>query len=242
MSQGPLDRPTFEAIEAYVLDRMDASEREAFEQRMAADGALRAEVEMSRDNIRAVELGGVARMLKVIAAEEVSSRHGASDHAWKQYMKYAAAAAIVLSGLLWVLRPSAGERLFAEHYAADPGLPVAMSATDDPAFADAMVSYKEGKYAEARAKWSPLLQAEPMNDTLRYYMASASLALYDADAAIPLLEGLSTDRSSVFHAKSQWFLFLAYVKCDDASKARAMALDNDPIHGESVRAIKARLK
>ena len=56
MSQGALDRNTFEAIEAYVLDRMDTDERTVFEQRMAMEPALREEVDLERENIRAVEL------------------------------------------------------------------------------------------------------------------------------------------------------------------------------------------
>ena len=242
MSQGVLDRSTFEAIETYVLDRMSALDRAAFEQRMAGDAALCAEVELEKENIRAVELGGVTRMLKEIAAEGTVSDTNMAQGGWKQYLKYAAVVAIVLSGSLWLLRPSANERLFAEHFIADPGLPVAMSSTDDPIFADAMVSYKEGHYAQARAKWSPLLQKEPMNDTLRYYIASAWLAEGDAIAAIPLLEGMVDDPSSALRAKARWFLLLAYVRAGESAKAKAVELDTDPVYGERVRAIKAHLE
>lgn len=242
MSEGPLDRSTFEAIEAYVLDRMSAEERAAFEQRMASDAALREEVELEQENIRAVELGGVTRILRSIAAEDAAIGNGTAKGGWKLYMKYAAVAAIILSATIWLLRPSANERLFAEHFVADPGLPVAMGATADPAFADAMVSYKEGKYAEARTKWSPLLQAEPMNDTLRYYIASAHMAEGDARAAEPMLEALANESASVFHAKAQWFLFLAHVRSGATAKAQAIPLDADTAYGERVRAIKAQLR
>ncbi|QQR85311.1 MAG: hypothetical protein IPJ76_11880 [Flavobacteriales bacterium] len=241
MNNSALDRPTFEAIEAYVLDRMSAEERGVFEQRMATDAGLRAEVELEQENIRAVELGGVERMLKSIATEEVTRDKNIAKGAWKQYLKYAAVVAIILSGSLWLLRPSANERLFAEHFAADPGLPVTMSATHDHAFQDAMVSYKEGKYSEARNKWGPLLQAEPINDTLRYYVASASLADGDAAAAVPLFEGLAEEPISAFSDKSRWFLFLAYVKTGEVAKAKAMSFDGDPAYAERVRAIKAEL-
>jgi len=239
MSSSALDRTTFEAIEAYVLDRMSDEERTVFEQRMAGDAVLRAEVELEQENIHAVELGGVTRMLKEIASEEVASE---KKDSWKQYLKYAAVVAVILSGSLWLLRPSANERLFAEHFTADPGLPVAMSSTDDPAFADAMVSYKEGKYAEARAKWSPLLQQAPMNDTLRYYIASTWLAEGDANEAIPLLEGLVDGPDSALRTKAQWFLLLAYVRAGETAKAQAMGLDTDPTYGDRVRVIKAQLE
>lgn len=240
MSNGALDRTTFEAIEAYVLERMDAAERVAFEQRMAGDHALREEVELERENIRAVELGGVTRLLKGIVAEDGAKANRAN---WTSYMKYAAVIAVLITGAIWwSLRPSLNERLFAEYFAADPGLPVTMSATADPAFADAMVSFKEGKYAEARAKWSPLLQAEPMNDTLRYYIASAHLAEGDAHAAVPMLEALAAEGASVFQAKARWFLFLSYVRTGAIAKARAIPLETDTSYGERVRMIKAQLQ
>lgn len=240
MNNSALDRSTFEAIEAYVLDRLGAEERAAFEQRMAGDAALRGEVELERENIRAVELGGVTRVLNQVIAEE---RAQESTAGWSRYLKYAAVIAVLVSGgIWWATRATPGEQLFAEHFVADPGLPVTMSATNDPAFSDAMVSYKEGNYSVARAKWSPLLQQEPMNDTLRYYIASASLAMDDEAAATPLLEGLANDTASAFRAKSQWYLFLAYIKQGQVENARALSLDKDPTYGERVRAIKAELK
>lgn len=241
MSQGALDRTTFEAIEAYVLDRMSADERSAFEQRMAANAALRAEVELERENIRAVELGGIERMLKSISAEEHGSGRGGSD--WSRYLKYAAAI-VLLAGFSawWMLRTPLNERLFAEHFVADPGLPVTMGIADDPAFSDAMVSYKEGKYAEARAKWMPLLQQGPQNDTLRYYIACAHLAEGDARAAITLLDGLSNEPGSAFQRRSKWFLFLAYVRTGDANKAKAIPFTDDPEHAQKARIILGHLE
>ncbi len=241
MSNGTLDRPTFETIEAYVLDRMSRADRVAFEQRMASDGALRAEVELERENIRAVELGGMERLLKGIAAEERrTTDHGPN---WSRYAKYAAMIAVLIGGAVWwSLRSPVNERLFADHFVADPGLPVTMGAASAPAFSDAMVSYKEGKYAEARSKWIPLLEQEPSNDTLRYYIASASLAEGDAQAAIPLFEELANDTASVFQQKSAWSLFLAYVRSGDISKAQMIPFKSDPEHEQEAREIIQHLR
>ncbi|MEO8067815.1 MAG: hypothetical protein ABI599_09005 [Flavobacteriales bacterium] len=242
MNQNPIDRSRFEAIEAYVLGSMLTTEHDAFEQEMAKDAALRAEVDLQRENTLAVELGGMERTLRMLGAEHDGSATK-ENSGWSQYLKYAAVVAIVLSGAFWMLtRPSANERLFAENFNVDPGLPVPMSATDKPAFHDAMVAYKLGDFAEARGKWSSLLQAEPTNDTLRYYIASAALAMDDAAAAIPLFEGVAADTASAFHDKSQWYLFLAYVKAGNGAKAKATRLDDDPAYGDRARAIKAELK
>lgn len=242
MSQGALDRGRFEAIEAYVLGTMPMDERVRFEQDLANDEILRAEMELQRENTLAIELGGVERMLRKLGAQH-AGQEGKKGGGWMQYLKYAAVIAVVLSGAVWWMsRMPVHERLFAEHFTADPGLPVPMSATDDLAFHDAMVAYKMGEYAEARAKWSPLLQAEPTNDTLRYYVASASLAQGDAAAAVPLFEGLVDEPVSAFSDKSQWFLFLAYLKVGEKEKLKTMHLDDDPIYGDPVRAIMSELK
>ncbi|MCC7501388.1 MAG: hypothetical protein IT229_02585 [Flavobacteriales bacterium] len=241
MNQGPLDRSRFEAIESYVLGSMGPDERARFEEELTVDASLRAEVDLQRENIRAVELGGLTRMLKTISEEQGTGEEGWRANAWKQRMKYAAVIALVLSVSLWLLRPPANERLFAQHFVADPGLPVAMSATDDHTFQDAMVAFKLGDHAEARSKWLPLLQADPNNDTLRYYIANASLALHEPAPAIPFLESLARDPSSAFMKKAQWYLFLAYVDAGDVAKARAVPLDDDATYGERVRAIKGQL-
>lgn len=240
MKQGTLDRPTFETIEAYVLERMPAEERARFERRLAEDTDLREEVELERENIQAVELGGLTRMLKGIAQEE-RTEEGASTR-WSAILKYAAVVAAIVTGAIWwMMRPSLNEKLFADHFTPDPGLPVAMGGTNDPAFADAMVAYKLGEFAEARTKWSTLLAREPANDTLLYYIANAWLAQGEPEKAIPMFASVVGTPSSVFHDRSRWFLYLAYVRNGELAKARALDLATDPTYGERVRAIEEAL-
>ncbi|MFN8352018.1 MAG: hypothetical protein U0U25_11185 [Flavobacteriales bacterium] len=239
MSDRTLDRATFEAIEAYVLERMDAAERIAFEQRLAADPLLRAELELEREHIRAVELGGLESMLKGIAAAERGASGGGH---WPRLLKYAAVVALVAGGALWwALRTPLNERLFAEHFVADPGLPVAMGVLDDPAFADAMVAYKEAAYPEARNKFRALLDHDPGNDTLHYYLGCTALAMDDASEAILHLRSIVGMERSAFGAKARWYLFLAYVRKGDNANARSVDLDADPVFNERARAIKVRL-
>jgi tetratricopeptide (TPR) repeat protein len=242
MSSGALERNTFEAIEAYVLHRMDPHERRAFEQRMSGDPGLRADVELQRENIRAIELGGFARMLKEVGSgQEADQGPRTGEGAWRPYLKYAAVLVLILSGALWLMRPSSNERLFAEHFVVDPGLPVEMGVAGDPAFADAMVSYKEAQYAKARSKWMPLLQQDPRNDTLLYYVGSAALAEGDADAAITHFVQLVDDHGSVFRDRSRWYLLLAYVRMGRSAEAKALGLESDRVYGERARVILSEL-
>lgn len=240
MSKGTLDRTTFETIEAYVLDRLSATDRAAFEQRMAADADLRQEVALQQEHIHAVELGGFLRTV-----QQAGEAHASSARAgrWPMLWRYAAMVALILAAAVWWLAlPSNNEQLFAEHFRPDPGMPVTMGVTSDRAFADAMVSYKEGEYAKARGAWMSMLREGPGNDTLQYYIASAWLAEGNAAEAAPLLEQLAAKDGSAFRDRARWYLFLAYIRTGKSVEALAMPLEDDPSHGAQVRAIKQRLE
>lgn len=240
MSEGALHQHRFEAIEAFLTGSMSAGDRERFEAEMAHDAVLRAEVELQRENMLAVELGGFRDAMRTIAAQE--QRSTAPAHApWRTFLRYAAVVALVASMIVWwYRRPAADERLFAEHFVADPGLPVPMSISNDPVFHDAMVAYKLGDYDEARSKWATLLPSRPANDTLRYYLGSAALADGRPGEAVPMLAMVAADSGSVFMPKARWYLLLAYLASGDHARMDSLSLDDDPVYGERARSIRDR--
>lgn len=234
------DPGRFEAIEAFLLGKMSAEERAAFVASMERDGGLHKEVDVQRDAIRSVELAGFTRTLQAVAAKEAPVP--STSTGWKTVLKYAAMVALLLAGALWwMARPDTHERLYAEYHVADPGLPVPMSITKAPVFHDAMVAFKMEDYAEARAKWAPLLRSDPSNDTLRYYIASALLEMDSTAQAIPLLETVAKDSASQFSRKAQWYLFLTYVRTGRTDLLGTIHLDGDSTYGVRVQAIKAEL-
>ncbi len=238
MSKEALGQSRFEAVEAYLLGTMSAADRTSFELELGADGELQTEVQLQRENMLAVEMGGMRQTLGAIMAEDRER----SSVTWPHYLKYAAAAAVLLIGALWWLtRPSLNERLYAEYHQADPGLPVPMSATRDPEFQDAMVAYKMGQYKEASSKWGKILAAAPGNDTLAYYIASAHLSAGDAAGAIPLFKIVGNSPSSVFRDKANWYLFLSYLHEGRFAEMRAMRLDQDSTYGERAAGILGKI-
>jgi tetratricopeptide (TPR) repeat protein len=241
MKAGALGRKRFEDIEDYVLERMEAPRRHAFEQDLATDAGLREELELERDNILAVELAGFERTLKSIAA---AGEGPGQVHRGRTVWLRAAAAAAVLVGALawWFSRPPLNERLFAQAYVTDPGLPVPMSTLGDPAFQDAMVAYKLEDYAEAEGKWERLLKAAPGNDTLAFYIASAELAQGKAGEAVPHFREVAVNASSAFQGKARWFLYLAYLQSGDREAMRQMDMAKDPEYGERAREIEAQMQ
>lgn len=238
MNNAPWNVQHFEALEGYVLGTMSALERARFEEELEHNAPLRAEVEQLRESILAVEMGGVHRALLQLKEEHRTS----TDRHWTHVLKYVAAAVVLLGIALWyVSRPTANEQLFADFFVADPGLPVAMGAAEDHAFHDAMVAYKLGDFQEASDRWSALLRNDPVNDTLRFYIAAAALAQNEAVAAMPMLKTVADDSTSSFAIKARWYLFLAHVRAGEVAQAKAIALEGDPTYGERVRAIKQQL-
>ena len=234
MNKGALDRITFETIETYVLDRMSEAERLRFEERLRTDALLREELELQAENIHAIELGGFSRTLERIALEDRAgtSRRGGRS----RWLGIAAAGAVLVVGCLWWFgRTPVNERLFAEHFVPDPGLPVTMGTSTDQAFNDAMVAYKLGDHQEAVDKWSDLLKERPANDTLLYFIGQAALVQGNTTMAIECFR--SVPNASTFRAKADWALFLAHVRNNDTSAAQALNLSADPEHGDRVRAI-----
>lgn len=234
-----LEQERFETIEAYVLGRMSTAERERFEEERSANAVLRAEVDLQRENIRAVELGGLDRLVKQVGSEQPVELNGTRTAArWMPMLKYAAVLAILFGGAyFWFSKPTASERLYAEYHVVDPGLPVPMSSTDDPVFHDAMVAFKLGDFQEARTKWTSQLIAEPTNDTLQFYIACAELEDGQVQDAITLFQGLSDEQGSIFYAKARWYLFLAHLRMGDVNALRSMNMELDPIYGERVQEI-----
>lgn len=244
MSKAALRQERFEALEAFLLGTMPEGDRVRFEEELEADPQLKDELEAMRENVLAVELGAFSKTLKSVVASvaEDDGRNAQNGFSWGGVLKYAAVVALVFGAAAWFfLQPSPNERLYAEYHVTDPGLPVPMSLVDDAAFHDAMVSFKEGAFADAQRKWSGLLNERPTNDTLGYFLAQTYLENDDPKAALPLLKKVAADTSSIFRGKAQWSLFLLGVRLNDPVLLDSIALEADPTYGERVRAIRAQL-
>jgi hypothetical protein len=213
---------------------------EHFRKELANDPSLRAELDALRENMLAIELGGLEREMKAAgAAFEGNAQRGGSFG----ILKLAAGVALLLSiGVGWVTRPTLSERLYADHHIVDPGLPVPMSATTDHAFHDAMVDLKMGDYHKAIAKWSALPNATTNVDTLRYYIGVAQLELGRADLAIPAFKVVANNANSTFRWKAEWHLLLAYLRSNDTKAALAMTIDPASPFAERAAAIQERLQ
>lgn len=209
-----IDQATFGRIEAYLLGHMDAAAQQAFEQEMNADESLRIEVELQRKLMATAEVG--AYLSTQPFAEKAMVRPMIN---WR---KLAVAAAIILiaGSAVWFIIQQSGEKdLYARYYQPDPGLPVVMSSTDAYTFYDGMVSYKEGQFNDAIAKWDSLGREKGFSDTLQYYMGMAHIHLSEYNEAASRLQPVAENENSALRERAAWYLSLVYIKHGDKANA-----------------------
>ncbi len=208
-----ISKEEFERIEAYLLNTMQAQQRLQFEEEMSRDSLLRNEVELQQKLIAAVETGAFLTPQRLDTVSGQPKVHtGRFRFVW-----YAAAGVSVLLVIsLWFFRGQqpASQRLFAAYFQPDPGLPVQMSSTSAYAFYDGMISYKEGDYVQAIAKWEQIASEQGYSDTLQYYVGVARLNNNEPRAAQRHLTTVAA-MDGVFRQKAAWYLALSCLRTGD---------------------------
>lgn len=210
----------YNRIEKYILGQLETADREDFEARLQASPELQTLVEDHKVLLDAIEEQSLIENMEQIH-QDVFTNSSASATTkifslWSSWTKYGIAASVAIL-LLWggytlSRKQTTDQKLFASYFTPDPGLPTTMSSTDNFTFFEAMVSYKQGAYAEAIAQWEPLLNEKPKNDTLNYFVGVAHLANNNESEAITFLQWATEKENSQFLSDAYYYLGLSYLK------------------------------
>lgn len=204
----------FDLIERYLLGKMTAEEKVAFEQRLELEPELSKEKETIAELILGVESHGLKSKLqgRVIGEEnakvvKMDSKSGFSI----QKLAVAASFAAILFCGWWFLQPNINEedQLFSQAFITDPGLPTKMSETDNYDFYDAMVEYKMENYTKAIEIWENK-PGDIGKDTLDYYLGMAYLNSENYSKATEKLTTIA-DNSAMAH-KAKWYILSILIK------------------------------
>lgn len=207
-------------IEKYILGQLGTEEKQAFEARLKTSSELQSLVEDHKVLLDAIEeqslIENMEQIHQDVFANSSSSAVTKTFSLGISWVKYGVAASVAIL-LLWggytLSRKQTTEQdLFASYFRPDPGLPTTMSSTDNFTFFEAMVSYKQGAYAEAIAQWEPLLVKKPKNDTLNYFIGVAHLANNNESEAITFLQWAIENRDGQFLSDAYYYLGLSYLK------------------------------
>jgi len=226
-----LSEKDFERIERFILGDMSAEEQQSFQKEMETDDELQKSVLEQRELIKSVEAEGLKAELDSIHSELYDVNQGKRSP--YLFFSIAASIAVLIGFSFWYfnLEESPSE-LYAEYSYTDPGLPVPMSATDSYDFYDAMVDYKTEDYQKAINKWTILLEAEPRNDTLNYYIGASYFNMNAFDQAESYLDNVLNSKKSNFIYKAQYMLFLAKLKSGNTEEV----MNLKPLNGSPFKA------
>ena len=201
-----------EEIERYLMDELSPAEAEDFEKSMTSDPNLRAAVHEMRTLMLGIETGALQHTLTSIIQEEAEDTQAIVKHMVpprkkpnQSWLAIAASLLVLVAALYFIISPSPDQPYYQAYYTVDPGLPTPMSATDDFSFYDAMVDFKNEKYALAVEKWEHLLSQDSQNDSLIYYLGSAELAQGHNIKASYHFSKLIDDIDGPFVNESRWY-------------------------------------
>lgn len=226
-------------ISRVITGEADSGETELFEKRMNTESGFPSKVEEVRLLITGVREVNLAASLKEWHEKMNTSNVPDQSKGKIRSLKYiipaaVAALIIIVTGIWFMINPGPQENIYSQYYKPDPGLPTVMSANSDYAFKQGMVYYKSEQYSQAIEQWSPLLETEPENDTLLYYMAQAYLALGLIDDARKPLEKIFTLSESEYLGKAAWYLGLIYLKENNKEEGKALILQSDHQQKEKI--------
>ncbi|OAV43434.1 tol-pal system YbgF family protein [Lewinella sp. 4G2] len=215
-----MTQPEFSDIEDY-LDGVDGKSFADLAKGMDAteEATLRERIEQQRNLRLAVGATGLRQQLEVI--HEQRGGHGKVEDppvATEQPARSGGGLqiALLLVGILllslaayFFFRPTdAG--VYAAYEYQDPGLPVVMDVTADPAFSEAMTLFKRGEYAQAQSVFSALTLTA--NDTLIYYRGASAYYAGDLEIASGELQRVTDDTASLFQNRAGYLLALTLLK------------------------------
>lgn len=219
-----ISQSEWEKIEDFLFGKLATDEINAIEKQIETDTIFAQKVNEVKSVILAVQEFSLVEKTEQWHKElhdtpivPIQRKHSES---YIRYISIASALLILIVCAWWWLFPSKEEKLFADFYRPDPGLPTVMSLSENYEFEKAMVDYKSENYAEALTSWEKLLTEHPESDTLLFFIGSSLLAQKNAKASIPYFEKVISDEKSIFRSESYWYLGLALLKENQTDKAK----------------------
>ncbi|MGO3182436.1 MAG: tetratricopeptide repeat protein [Aequorivita sp.] len=235
-----VNQETQELIDSYLLGRLDNVQLENFNERLKTDPGFSKILEEQKAMIKGVEEHNLRKSLDDYHTEivEVPKKRWLAP----ALVALAASVLILIGVSIWAIFNSdnTAQKVFAENFRPDPGLPTTMGTASQYEFYYGMVSYKRKEYTEAISRWEPLYAAQPKNDTLVYFLGVANLANGNARQAENYLKLANEKTESAFYEDIQYYLALAYLKENKIKEAKEiLSKNNSPAGIKLLKQIKS---
>ncbi len=246
-----------EYIERYLRQELSGEEREAFEQKLAEDKNLRAEVRLQQDITTGIDLFGAeglkrqlqqseesATVTRSLPANPVEPSSKPTKAARPLYFFLATAASFALVLIaVWLLNPAASsQELYTAYFEPYPNVvnPIERSegAPTDLA-GQAMYYYEQGNYEQAISLFA---QVPVTEEAYQFYWGVSYLGAGQARDAEVKLEPLLASTSGVFYEPALWYTSLAQIQSEQTEVAKASLQQLINMQGEYATEAKALLE
>ncbi len=214
------DQEAQDFMDNYLMGRLENEQLDTFNERLKNDPEFRKMVEEQKTIVRGVEEHNLSEALDGYHAEIVEEPK--KRRLTPGLFALAASVLLLIGVSTWAIffTGNSPQKVFAENFKPDPGLPTTMGTASQYEFYTGMVSYKRKEYTDAISRWLPLYAANPKNDTLVYFLGVANLANGNARQAENYLKSATDRTESTFYEDIQYYLALAYLKENKIKQAR----------------------
>ncbi len=219
-------------LDRYLRDEMSDQERRAFEQQLSTDDALTEALALHRDTLEGIRLDGSQALKRRLQAVEATLASPAPVEVAekKTHRRFlttwvAIAASLltaVLLGYLFIPTASSPQELYVAYHQPFPNLinPAqrSLEANEETVLGRAVRAYDRAQYAEALTLFE---QGDARSDPgYTFYYGASYLELDQPAQAIPLLERVVQEKTSLFYEPGLWYLALAHLKANDPAAAK----------------------
>lgn len=233
-SQIEITPQEWDLIEIYLDEKDDRKKALLLKEKLAAIPNVEEkikEIEKTRD-----EIEDCIRQSKIKEFhQQVLTQENISDVKKLPFQKYnpkiiwysIAAVLVVSFGILWIMQNNSTlEKIFAENFKPDIGLPLKMGTATNLEFYEGMVEYKQGNYESAIDQWQVLWKNNANNDTLNYFLGVANLAHGNSKESLQFLQNPQRFNKSFFKEDAAYYAALANIKEGRLEDAKSILKKN----------------
>lgn len=208
-----------EKADHYILNKMTASEKEAFEAQLITDPELKILIKERQLLIRGINAGFNKEFKEKLKNKDLNLNRISRIRKIQYFSGIAAAVVtgLVLFVLLSSIKPDLVE-VYAEYYKPYPNINTPLSRSQDNT-TNPFYLYETGNYKEAQQEFNIILKSQPDNEAALFYSGIICMEMNDFQNAINLLQKLDDNKNNKFYRPSKWYLALCFIHMEDKEKA-----------------------
>jgi tetratricopeptide (TPR) repeat protein len=210
-----------EAIELYILKKLDVAERAIVEARLKTDTSYAQhfhDIRVVMEGVKEVSRQELKEELRALEEKLSRKEKGGKGVVW--WIGVAASLLIAVVFVMVFRKDQSAPPLYLAYYKPYPNvsMPSERGENERSARAEAFQFYERGDYAAATQRFEAI---EPKDMAAYFYLASAYMANEQIDKATTNFEKCLTSEN-VFTVPARWYLALCYVYKDDKERSQEL--------------------